>query len=211
MVKIIAHRGWWLKKEEQNTVCAFQRAINNGFGIETDFRDFNSEIVISHDIPTSGSSPIQSFFDVVGDSNLTMACNIKSDGLSAILANVFERKKANYFFFDMSIPDTLSYLKRGLPVYTRLSDIEREPIFYEEAIGVWLDNFKDNRLNIEQLDYCIRHNKSVCIVSPELHGFCYQSFWFTLKQYISCNPSSLGLISICTDYPMEAKDFFNGN
>jgi glycerophosphoryl diester phosphodiesterase len=50
-MKIIAHRGMWFNKHEQNTLVAFERALENGFGIETDFRDFNGSLVISHDLP----------------------------------------------------------------------------------------------------------------------------------------------------------------
>jgi glycerophosphoryl diester phosphodiesterase len=50
-MRIIAHRGFWKMKSEQNTMAAFQRAIENGFGIETDFRYHAGNLVISHDLP----------------------------------------------------------------------------------------------------------------------------------------------------------------
>lgn len=43
------------KKNEQNKLVAFKRAINFGFGIETDIRDFNGKLVISHDLPNINS------------------------------------------------------------------------------------------------------------------------------------------------------------
>ena len=46
-MKIIAHRGFWIKDSEKNTVKAFERALENGFGIETDLRDYNQKIVAS--------------------------------------------------------------------------------------------------------------------------------------------------------------------
>lgn len=39
-MQIIAHRGFWELEKEQNTTLAFQKSFENGFGIETDFRDF---------------------------------------------------------------------------------------------------------------------------------------------------------------------------
>jgi hypothetical protein len=42
MIKIIAHRGFWYKPEEKNTLAAFERALQNGFGIETDLTGGNT-------------------------------------------------------------------------------------------------------------------------------------------------------------------------
>ena len=49
MIRIIAHRGTWLKLEEMNAFGAFERALEYGFGIEVDFRDRDGHLVISHD------------------------------------------------------------------------------------------------------------------------------------------------------------------
>ena len=50
--KILAHRGFWQSEDEKNTKVAFERAFDNGFGIETDLRDIKGTIVISHNMPT---------------------------------------------------------------------------------------------------------------------------------------------------------------
>ncbi|UVV76362.1 hypothetical protein NXW84_21120 [Bacteroides fragilis] len=47
-MEIIAHRGFWNKESEKNTLTAIKRAIDNGYGFETDYRDNNGTIVISH-------------------------------------------------------------------------------------------------------------------------------------------------------------------
>lgn len=60
---ILAHRGYWLYKEEENTLDAFQRAYENGFGIETDVRDYNEQLVISHNIPAAGCTAFSDFAD----------------------------------------------------------------------------------------------------------------------------------------------------
>ena len=54
-MQLIAHRGFWLDPKEKNTEIAFSRALSHGFGIETDFRDLNGQLVISHDIPVIGA------------------------------------------------------------------------------------------------------------------------------------------------------------
>ena len=38
-MRILAHRGFWNSKEERNSIVAFEKAFQNGFGIETDIRD----------------------------------------------------------------------------------------------------------------------------------------------------------------------------
>ncbi len=52
MLNIVAHRGFWKSKSEQNTNIAFQRAFKSGFSVELDIRDYNNRLVIAHD-PTS--------------------------------------------------------------------------------------------------------------------------------------------------------------
>jgi hypothetical protein len=50
MIKILAHRGQWNLPEKKNSLSAFERAFSNGYGIETDIRDYKGELVISHNI-----------------------------------------------------------------------------------------------------------------------------------------------------------------
>ena len=47
-MKIIAHRGLWKKKSEQNTIKSINEALMNDYGIETDIRDYRNKIVVSH-------------------------------------------------------------------------------------------------------------------------------------------------------------------
>ena len=67
MLEIIAHRGLWQDtknpndKSAQNTLKAFERAFEGGFGVETDLRDFAGQIVISHDIATPKAPPLREF------------------------------------------------------------------------------------------------------------------------------------------------------
>lgn len=47
---VLSHRGYWKNSLEKNKFVAFERSFSMGFGTETDIRDFNGELVISHDI-----------------------------------------------------------------------------------------------------------------------------------------------------------------
>ena len=63
-MEIISHRGFWLSSDEKNSNLAFQRSFQQHFGTETDIRDFNGELVISHDIPISKETSIDDFFSL---------------------------------------------------------------------------------------------------------------------------------------------------
>ena len=84
-MKILSHRGYWKSDNEKNTRIAFERSFLLGFGTETDIRDLNGELVISHDPPVSERNYVTAidFFKLyksLGD-GLQLALNIKSDGL----------------------------------------------------------------------------------------------------------------------------------
>jgi hypothetical protein len=114
MIQIIAHRGYWLKSCEKNTLISFKRAFENGFGIETDFRDFNRELVISHDIPTEYAIKISEFISLCKaySESAPIALNIKSNGLHRLVQDlIIQAEFINYFVFDLAVPDMLNYFE----------------------------------------------------------------------------------------------------
>jgi len=206
---ILSHRGFWLHEEEKNTRKAFERSFSSGFGTETDIRDFNGQLVISHDIPTEQGITLDEFFQifVAYDTSLPLALNIKSDGLQEQLLNAIKKYEiANYFVFDMSVPDTIGYVKKQINVYTRQSEYEKVPSLYDEAQGVWLDEFIGPWIRKETIQDHINNGKSVCIVSPELHKRDYHNEWTSYKENFDLVQSRT--ISLCTDKPIEAVNFF---
>lgn len=48
---IIAHRGQWSNKAEQNSIVSIEKAFASGFAVETDVRERNGKLIISHDSP----------------------------------------------------------------------------------------------------------------------------------------------------------------
>ena len=68
-MKIICHRGFWKKEQEQNTVSSFINAYSMGFGVELDVRDSNSEIVISHDPPKKKDNLFSEFLEKINHLN----------------------------------------------------------------------------------------------------------------------------------------------
>ncbi|MGQ9806152.1 MAG: hypothetical protein ACUVRP_08760 [Chlorobiales bacterium] len=209
-MQILSHRGYWKKPEEKNSELAFRRSFELGFGTETDFRDFNGQLVISHDVPTSEAMNASRFFEIYNEyqRNLPLAINIKSDGLHHLLRELLDKYNIqNYFLFDMSVPDGLVYVRQGgFQVFTRQSEYEKEPAFYEEAQGVWMDMFLSDWVEEQHLAIHLEKGKLVCIVSPELHKREHTKFWEKLKR-CSCLDSEKLLI--CTDFPKECETFFN--
>src|ERR1700744_3495074 len=126
-MQLLAHRGHWLEPSEKNSVTAFERARSGGYGIETDLRDRDGEIVASHDPATREAVPLAWFLEAYAAQgpHTPLALNIKADGLQGALAQLLARHRVqNYFVFDMSIPDTLHYLRAGIPAFVRLSEYE---------------------------------------------------------------------------------------
>lgn len=207
-MEIISHRGYWIVKTEKNTTSSFQRSFKLGFGTETDVRDYNGNLVISHDIPTESSILIDDFFKIYKNySNTTLALNIKSDGLQSILINKLkEYNIQNYFVFDMSIPDSIGYINNQSKVFSRQSEYEKIPIFYEKVEGIWLDSFQYEWYDLNLILTHIEKGKKVAIVSSELHGRDQKSLW----EFIKTNKlDKQENIILCTDFPELASKYFN--
>ncbi len=207
---ILSHRGFWQSSEEKNSITAFERSFQQGFGLETDLRDQAGKLVISHDPASSESLPVDDFFKLYNEINptLPLALNIKADGLQKELTKTLKQYKvSNYFVFDMSVPDALIYTRGDFNVFTRQSEYEQHPSLYQESEGIWLDEFIDHWIEIETIEKHLKQNKKVCIVSPELHGREYQKEW----DHYRIAEKQLGQDSfmLCTDLPHLAKEFFN--
>jgi hypothetical protein len=206
---LLSHRGYWNETRPKNSIEAFEASFDLGFGTETDFRDCNRNLVISHDPAPAGAMPATDFFTALAtrDRSLPIAINIKADGLQKLLKEALElHRLENYFLFDMSIPDAIMSIKAGLRIFTRQSDVEIEPHLYREAAGVWMDAFFDDRwLTPDAMSRHLDDGKQVCLVSPELHGRPHLAFWERLlNSGIHTHPN----LMLCSDIPEAARTFF---
>jgi hypothetical protein len=202
-MKILSHRGLWHAENEKNARQAFESALMDGFGTETDVRDEMGKLVVSHDPPVGAAMTWADLVDMFDASGLPLAVNVKADGLSGYLSQAFEQRHVDWFAFDMSGPETVKYMRAGLPYYTRHSDLEPEPILYEKADGIWLDSFESLWFNEKHIMDHLSKAKAVCIVSCELHGRDPSALWLMLRHMGHHNN-----ISLCTDRPREAREFF---
>ncbi len=211
-VSILAHRGAWRTAAEKNSFVAFQRAFRAGFGVETDVRDHNGVLVIDHDLPNDDSMTLDDFLELYRreESRAWLALNIKADGLAALVEQAMMAYcVTHYFCFDMSIPDTFSYLKKGLSFYSRHSEVEPVVPFAQNRKGVWFDAFGENELDIERAIDCLSKGDFCSLVSPELHGRTPEGVWeFWRSKIIDLPSDQIEKLQICTDLPEEAFSFF---
>ena len=205
-MQIIAHRGFWKTAEEKNSLTALRRAIECGFGFETDFRDYGGRLLISHNPPVGDELSADELFRIYAESGSKemLALNIKADGLQDMMLELLKKYGIeNYFLFDMSVCDTILYIERNMKIASRSSEFEPYLPFYKDSEVVWVDYF-DGRTNIiEELRKYIADDKKPCIVSPELHGLPYEQMWQMLKE------NRLTNIMLCTDVPDKAYKYFN--
>lgn len=200
---VISHRGYWKTANEKNVVEAFIRSFELGFGTETDVRDLNGALVISHDMPVQGAMSLTEFL-ALDRGLLPLAINIKSDGLAVPIRDAMVGVDRNaWFVFDMSIPDMRIHIKVGNPVFTRMSEYEQDPLWLDQSEGIWLDHFEREWFDTQLLASLLDTGKRVCVVSSELHGRDHLSLWRLLRPLIDCKN-----LMLCTDMPERAKSYF---
>ena len=205
-MKILCHRGLWRVPEEKNSLVALTRAVEHGFGFESDVRDYCGRLVISHDIADENSPALEDVLKLLASAGdeFCFAINVKADGLTHALKSSLEKYSLeNFFAFDMSVPQMLWYRNAGLKFFTRQSEYEQVPVLYDEAAGVWIDTFtRDNWFDTALIESHLSHGKKVCVVSSELHGRNPHELWARLKTVDSPN------LYLCTDLPLDAEKFF---
>lgn len=206
-MKVLSHRGYWKAPNEKNSETAFRRSFVMGIGTETDIRDRCGELVVSHDMPDSDAISLEELLKLTNissdNSDITLALNIKADGLADSLQKIILRyPRVDSFVFDMAVPDMREYFSAGVPVFTRMSEVEQHPVWLDRAAGVWLDGFNSEWYSNKLIESILDMKKRVCVVSPELHGRPHGSLWDLLNKMDHSD------LMICTDYPEEAISYF---
>jgi hypothetical protein len=211
-VDILAHRGLWSSRSEMNSLRALSAAVDEGFGLEFDLRDFKGELVVSHDPPRSKGLTFRRLLEKISskvrENDLTLAINIKSDGLENPTARLIENYSLseNCFVFDMSVPSMLQFLrlqdKYGVRVAARISEFEGDPVLADDCEFFWVDCFKKDWIpGAVPGDRGLRR-KTPIFVSPELHGRSHRAAWSKLK-------GMKRRFGLCTDHPQDARKFFS--
>jgi hypothetical protein len=208
-MQLLSHRGFWLKPEEKNTKQANQLSFENNWGIETDIRDYKQQLVIAHDMATNADYTFEYLLQQYNNTNCkqTLALNIKADGLSNVILEAMRRHSINnYFVFDMSIAETVRYLKLDMPVYISYSEWNApNDMLYAKCKGIWLDIFNSVWFSKNFVDLHLKNGKNIAFVSPELHGRNEMELWKFIKEN---NWHKNNQVMLCTDLPHNAKTYF---
>lgn len=183
-------------------------AFARGWGVELDVRDLNGSLVVSHDPPSDVALPFETVVAAYREHGCpgALAVNVKADGLAGMLVEALcDVNPRRWFAFDMSVPDMREYAHQGLPFFTRHSDLEPTPALYEEAEGVWLDDFDGGFIAHERIAAHLAAGKRVAVVSPELHGRDRGRVWEQWRPWPVWGSAD---VFLCTDHPTSAEEVF---
>ncbi len=194
--QIFAHRGFWKEGGfAPNSIEGLEAAFEKGFAVETDVRDQQEEIVISHD-PCGLSSYSAFNHELLALGGI--AINIKSDGLAPRFSELRENiQVSKSFVFDCSIPQILQFRKASIPHALRISEYEKELPWNPDYI--WLDAFNDDWWIKDAKIRKLMDETPTIIVSPELHGREFLLAW----EEFSKLAQEVENIGICTDLPLQ--------
>jgi hypothetical protein len=139
---LIAHGGLHNSSYQRNSLEALELALVKGYGISTEIRLFEDELVIqneAYDKPLPLSLLLTIWEKTTG---LELALKVKMDGLAPLLNEVFSQYslRNDFFFYGMSTTEELIYENNFLPLAYRLS--EREPVIRFNSLPsrIWLDS-----------------------------------------------------------------------
>ena len=223
MTDILAHRANLAgpKPALENSFAATQRALELGFGLETDLRrDPQHRFYIAHDPqPWTAENDFGKFAALFRNfSDRTIAMNVKELGYEADLIALQASGDLGgcpfYFDFELLEPKTpgrAQFLLQKLPggestvMAARLSD-RGESLTQCLAIPsrvVWADEFDSLWLTRREVEAVHAAGRKFYAISPELHGFdeaVRLKRWQQFKDW--------QIDGLCTDYALSAREFF---
>ncbi|MBI4063343.1 MAG: hypothetical protein HY401_03460 [Elusimicrobia bacterium] len=220
---IIAHRGNLSgpSPSHENSLSALDRALAQGFSIETDIRKSGSgKFYISHDRAAwTGASDAAAYcrsWRRYPDRPVFL--NIKELGYEVELLRFLEDQGVigQVRLFDMELLEkrkgkTLKLFRKlhaSVGLLTRVSDRGEEineGLGRAEAGGVWLDEFDRPWAGRREIRQIQRSGKKIYAVSPELHGFGLEAARRRWRDFLEW-----GADGICTDYPLELAQIAHG-
>jgi glycerophosphoryl diester phosphodiesterase len=222
-IEILAHRANvdGPAAAAENSLAAARRALELGFGIETDLRrDGDGRFYIAHDPqPRTGENDFARFaalFRAFG--RRPVAMNVKELGCEAGLIALQQSgdmgQRSFFFDFELLEPESPGRSQRrirelpggtNVTLASRLSDRGES---LEQCLGipaqvVWADEFDSLWLTREHVDAVRAAGRLFYAISPELHGFKESERLGRWRQF-----KEWGIDGLCTDYALSARAFF---
>jgi glycerophosphoryl diester phosphodiesterase len=205
----------------ENSLEACSRALEKGFGLETDLRrDASGVFYISHDpAPRTTENSLEAFSELFAKHpNIELAINVKELGYEPTLIELMRAGKLGgrsfYFDFELLERTTPGAAQRKLKslaggdqvrVASRLSDRNESLAQSLGILGevVWADEFDRLWLTENEVRAVKEAGRLFYVISPELHGFdeaAMKKRWVDFKKW--------GVDGVCTDFPIAAREFF---
>ena len=141
-------------------------------GVEIDLRSSSKKIIISHD-------PFKKELDFLKNINIFkkyfLVIDVKSTGIAKKVGLALKRKKIKFLFLNLISSEFFELFHSNLAknVFLRFSSFERSDLknkYFRKMKWVWFDLFDDKFLPLADYKYLKKHNKKVCLTSPELLG-----------------------------------------
>jgi glycerophosphoryl diester phosphodiesterase len=223
MITIMAHRANLTGPHSvvENSLAASQRALELGFGLETDLRrDIAGRFYISHDPhPRTPENSLEAYSALFGKYPAAeLAINVKELGYESALIELMNSgqlgKRSFFFDFELLESKTPGAAQRelkslpggdGVRVASRLSDRNEtlSQCLSIPAQVVWADEFDALWLTREEVHKVQTAGRLFYVISPEIHGFDHGAMLRRWQDFKSWH-----IDGICTDYALEARDFF---
>jgi len=223
VIDILAHRANvnGAKPTLENSLATTQRALELGFGIETDLRrDSQKRFYIAHDPqPRTEQNDFRQFATLFRKfSDRTIAMNVKELGYETDLIQLQLSgdlgKKTFYFDFELlesKNPGRSQKLIQQLPDGKKISTASRlsdrgeslEQCLSIPANVVWADEFDSLWLTQKEVEAVHKAGRKFYAISPELHGFDESA---RLKRWQDFKNWKID--GLCTDFALSAREFF---
>jgi len=141
-------------------------------GVEIDVRDYNSELILSHD-PFSNGELLYEFLKNYRHS--TLIINSKSEGIEfKILELLTEFGIDDFFFLDCSFAIISKFISSGerrfAARYSEIESLQTVLNLKDKAEWVWVDCFTSSPHDEELFRILKKSDYKICIVSPDLVG-----------------------------------------
>jgi len=170
------------------------------YGIEIDVRDYNGELVLSHDYPNKNDFLLKNYLNDIPLDTM-IAINVKSCGIEENLKNIItDLNIRNYFVFDFSFPYLLKAQEFGITTAFRLSEYEKDE--QDFCKWVWIDCFNSIWYDSKFLKSLKDKKFKIAIVSPDIHNRQNEDEFLKIKKLDNENLIDV----ICTKYPEVWND-----
>ena len=182
---------------QQNKFKNLKTLLDNDIkGIEIDLRSNGNKIIISHDPFLNGLD----FFKCVKKlKNFFVIVDIKSTGFSEKVLKTLNKEKINFLFLNLIASEQI-YLREknhSKNLFLRYSSIEKPNLTtknFKKIKWIWFDFFNEKLITIKEYNYIKKHNKKICLTSPDLiDGSAFK----TLKYIKYLNKNKIKIDMIC--------------